>query len=57
MARNDAWLARTLDQAATEYPALAASRLPFTSAEASTLFDARKLRYEQQRQPRRARGF
>lgn len=57
MARNDAWLARTLDQAAAEYPALAASRLPFTADRASTLFDARKLRYEQQRQPRRARGF
>lgn len=57
MARNDAWLARTLSRAAAEYPALAASRLQFTSDEASTLFDAHKLRYEQQRQPRRARGF
>lgn len=56
MARNDAWLARTLDQAAAKYPALAASRLPLTADEAFTLFDARKLR-EERRQPRRARGF
>lgn len=57
MARHGDWLARTVSAAAADHPALAASRLPMSDEQASTLFDVRSLRYEQRREPPRPRRF